>query len=67
MSSYRGTVEVFESLDALAVVVWTVDFTSAPDVAEGVASMLTKGIGNGVDGMNADLYGETDDKTDEVT
>jgi hypothetical protein len=55
VSSYRGTVEVLESFDALAVVVWTVDFTSAPDVAEGVAAMLSKGIGNGVEGMNADL------------
>jgi hypothetical protein len=55
VTSYRGTVEVFESVDSLAVVVWTVDFESTPENSASVASMLEAGIGAGVEGMAADL------------
>ena len=55
VSSYKGTVEVFESFDALAVVVWTVEFESAPESALSVKSTLEAGIGAGIEGMAADL------------
>jgi hypothetical protein len=55
VTSYVGTVEVFQSFDALAVVVWTVDFESAPDVSDLVAELLRDGIAAGLDGMEADL------------
>src|SRR5215475_9266902 len=31
VTSYRGTVEVFESFDGIGVVVWTIDFESTPE------------------------------------
>jgi hypothetical protein len=31
VTSYRGTVEVFESFEGLGVVVWTIDFESTPE------------------------------------
>ena len=55
VSSYRGTVEVFESFDSLAVVAWTVDFESDPKDSATVAETLRAGIGAGVDGMERDL------------
>jgi Polyketide cyclase / dehydrase and lipid transport len=55
VSSYRGTVEVFESFDSLAVIVWTVDFESEPEVGPAVARALEAGIGAGVEGMDEDL------------
>jgi hypothetical protein len=55
VSSYKGTVEVFESFDSLAVVVWTVDFESVPENSASVKSTLEAGIGAGVEGMAADL------------
>ena len=55
VTSYRGTVEVFESFDGRAIVVWTVDFESEPDQADTVAATLRTGIGAGVDGMERDL------------
>ena len=55
VTSYTGTVEVFESFDARAVVVWTVDFESDPKDSEAVAQALRTGIGAGVDGMEIDL------------
>jgi hypothetical protein len=57
VSSYRGTVEVFESFDARAVVVWTVDFESDEQVSAGVAKALEAAIGAGVEGMERDLRG----------
>ncbi|HKQ64944.1 MAG TPA: hypothetical protein VJZ73_08050 [Methylomirabilota bacterium] len=57
MSSYVGTVEVFESFDSLAVVVWTVDFDSTPENSAPVRTTLEKGIGDALLGMNADLGG----------
>jgi hypothetical protein len=57
VTTYRGTVEVFESFDAWAVVVWTVDFESAPEDSAAVAAQLRSGIGDGVDGMEKDLQG----------
>jgi hypothetical protein len=55
VSSYKGTVEVFESFDSRAIVVWTVDFESEPKDSASVAKMLQAGIGAGVDGMENDL------------
>ena len=52
---YKGTVEVFESFDSLAVVVWTVDFESDAKDSATVAEALRAGIGAGVDGMGKDL------------
>jgi len=59
VTSYRGTVEVFESFDSLAVVVWTIDFESDPGDAAAVAETLRTGITAGVDGMERDLQGRT--------
>ena len=55
VSSYTGTVEVFESFDALAIVVWTIDFESDPKDSRAVAETLRAGIGAGIDGMEKDL------------
>jgi hypothetical protein len=55
VSSYRGTVEVFESFDSRAVVAWTVDFEADPEDSPAVAEALRTGIGAGVDGMERDL------------
>jgi Polyketide cyclase / dehydrase and lipid transport len=55
VTSYRGTVEVFESFDSSAVVVWTVDFESAPQVVDALAGALDAAIGAGIEGMNEDL------------
>ena len=55
VTSYKGTVEVFESYDSLAVVAWTVDFESNPEDSATVAEALRTGIGAGVDGMEKDL------------
>jgi hypothetical protein len=55
VTSYTGTVEVFESFDALAVVVWTVDFESEPGESAAVADALSAGITAGVEGMERDL------------
>jgi hypothetical protein len=55
VSSYKGTVEVFESFDSRAIVVWTVDFESEPKDSASVAEGLQAGIGAGVDGLEKDL------------
>ena len=55
VSSYKGTVEVFESFDSSAIVVWTVDFESDPRDSSTVAEALRSGIGAGVDGMERDV------------
>src|SRR5664279_3707323 len=55
VSSYVGNVEVFASFDSLAVVVWTVDFESEPELSEPVAAILKDAIAAGLDGMEADL------------
>jgi len=55
VTSYVGNVEVFESYDSMAVVVWTVDFESDPDVSEPVAELLRDAIAAGLDGMDSDL------------
>lgn len=52
---YRGTVEVFRSYDGLGVVVWTIDFESAPVDATPVAELVRGAIGDGLDGMERDL------------
>jgi hypothetical protein len=56
VTSYRGTVEVFESFDSRAIVAWTVDFESDSQDSATVAEALTTGIGAGVDGMERDLH-----------
>lgn len=61
VSSYTGTVEVFESFDGSAVVVWTVAFESEPEHGPPVASRLEAGIGAGVAGMAADLAAQKPD------
>ena len=48
-------VEVFESFDSRAIVVWIVDFESDPEDSATVARALRTGIGAGVDGMDEDL------------
>lgn len=55
VTSYKGTVEVFESFDSRAIVVWTVDFESRPEDSVTVAATLRSGIGAGVEGMERDL------------
>ena len=55
VTSYKGTVEVFESFDSRAIVVWTVDFESDPKDSVTVAATLQSGIGAGVEGMERDL------------
>jgi len=55
VTSYTGTVEVFESFDSRAIVVWTVDFESDPEDSSTVAATLRSGIGGGVEGMEKDL------------
>ncbi len=55
VTSYVGNVEVFESFDGLAIVVWTIDFESEADVSEFVATILKDAIGAGLDGMEVDL------------
>lgn len=59
VGSYFGTVEVFESYDDLAVVVWTVDFTADEEAAQGVKSILEDAIGAGVEGLGAHLTAES--------
>jgi uncharacterized protein YndB with AHSA1/START domain len=55
VTSYRGTVEVFESFDGLGVVIWTIDFESTPENSPVVSAQLKAGIGAGVEGMETDL------------
>jgi Polyketide cyclase / dehydrase and lipid transport len=55
VTSYRGTVEVFESFDGLGVVVWTIDFESTPENSPVVNAQLEAGLARGVEGMKADL------------
>ena len=55
VSSYWGTVEVFTSFDGRAVVAWTVDFESKPEVSEDVTRTLEAGIGGALNGMEEDL------------
>lgn len=55
VTSYKGTVEVFDSFDSRAIVVWTVDFESDSKDSSTVAETLRAGIGAGVDGMERDL------------
>jgi hypothetical protein len=57
VTSYRGTVEVFESFDGLGVLAWTIDFESTPENAPIVNGQLEAGVGAGVEGMKADLAG----------
>jgi hypothetical protein len=59
VTSYRGTVEVFESFDGLGVVVWTIDFESTPENSPLVNAQLEAGIGAGLEGMKADLAAAT--------
>ena len=55
VSSYKGTVEVFEAFDSHAIVVWTVHFESNAEDSSTVVEALRSGIGAGVDGMERDL------------
>ena len=55
VTHYRGTVEVFDSYDAQAVVTWTIDFESSPEVSAAVADLVKNAISDGIDGMERDL------------
>ena len=55
VTSYTGHVEVFESFDGWAVVVWTIDFESEPEMSEPVAALLKDAISAGLDGMETHL------------
>ena len=55
VTSYTGNVEVFRSFDSLAVIVWTVDFGSEPEMSEPIAAILKDAIGAGLDGMETDI------------
>lgn len=55
VTHYRGTVEIFDSYDALAIVVWTIDFDSAPEDSAAVADLVKNAISDGIDGMEKDL------------
>jgi hypothetical protein len=55
VSSYLGTVEVFESFDGNAVIVWTVAFEATPERSAPVKTALEHGIGAGLLGMENDL------------
>lgn len=52
---YKGTVEVFNSYDDLAVVVWTIDFDSKPEDSIPVSEIIKSAISSGIDGMEKDL------------
>lgn len=52
---YKGTVEVFKSYDGLGVVVWTIDFESAPETSASVAELVKGAISEGMEGMEKDL------------
>jgi uncharacterized protein YndB with AHSA1/START domain len=58
VTSYRGTVEVFESYDGLGVAVWTIDFESEPENAQSVADLVKGAIGDGLAGMDQDLLAD---------
>jgi hypothetical protein len=55
VTSYFGTVEVFESFDGLGVVVWTIDFESAAEDSKPLSDLLAAGIAAGIEGMRAGL------------
>lgn len=55
VTHYRGTVEVFDSYDSQAIVVWTIDFESAPEDSAPVAELVKGAIAAGIDGMEKDL------------
>lgn len=55
VSYYKGTVEVFKSFDGLGVIVWTIDFESAPEQSDAVAKIVFDAISAGLEGMEKDL------------
>jgi hypothetical protein len=55
VTSYTGTVEVFESYDGLGVVVWTIDFESLPEHTASVTELVRGAISDGIEGMEKDL------------
>ena len=55
VTHYRGTVEVFDSYDAQAVVTWTIDFESSHEDSAAVADLVKTAISDGIDGMEKDL------------
>lgn len=52
---YKGTVEIFDSFDSMAVIVWTIDFESDPENSVPVAELVKEAISAGIDGMEKDL------------
>lgn len=55
VTHYRGTMEVFDSYDAQAVVTWTIDFESSPEDSAAVAYLVKNTISDGIDGMEKAL------------
>lgn len=55
VTHYQGTVEVFDSFDSMAVIVWTIDFTSDPKDTDQLAELVRHAIGAGLDGLERDL------------
>jgi hypothetical protein len=60
VSHYKGTVEVFNSYDGLAVIVWTIEFESLPEHSASVAELVKTAISAGIDGMEQDLNAQGD-------
>lgn len=52
---YKGTVEIFDSFDSMAVIAWTIDFESDAENSEPVAQLVKGAISAGIDGMEKDL------------
>jgi hypothetical protein len=55
VTSYLGTVEVFESYDGNAVLVWTIDYESSDEDRASVAHTVYNAISDGLNGMERDL------------
>ncbi|WOJ90973.1 SRPBCC family protein [Methylocapsa polymorpha] len=58
VTCYQGTVEVFDSFDSLAVIVWTIEFESDPKDSASVAELVKEAISAGLDGMERDLQSD---------
>jgi hypothetical protein len=55
---YRGTVEVFDSFDSRAAVVWTIEFESDSKDSRAVAELVRDAISAGLEGMERDLQSQ---------
>lgn len=55
VTNYQGTVEIFRSYDAQAVVVWTVHFDAAPEDIPALTELVNTAISDGINGLERDL------------